>query len=106
MKPKIENELERLEKQGTIELIQYSQWATSAVPIMKPDGSVRLCGDYKVTINKVSRVDSYPIPKRYEAFFESWLRSFEIEMTVYTTCSGMSGISYLRNWYLSSRRQS
>ena len=63
MKPKIEKELDRLEKQGTIEAVQYSEWATPVVPIMKPDGSVRLCGDYKVTVNKVSRLDSYPLPK-------------------------------------------
>ncbi len=25
--------------------------------------SVRLCGDYKVTVNKVSRLDTYPVPK-------------------------------------------
>ena len=32
-------------------------------PIMKTDGSVQLCGDYKVTVNKVSRLDAYPFPK-------------------------------------------
>ncbi|CAB4025111.1 Hypothetical predicted protein [Paramuricea clavata] len=37
MKPKIEKELERLERQGTIETVQYSDWATPVVPIMKPD---------------------------------------------------------------------
>ena len=63
MKPKIEKELERLERQGTIEPVQYSEWATPVVPVMKSDGSVRLCGDYKVTVNKVSRLDGYPIPK-------------------------------------------
>jgi predicted aspartyl protease len=63
IKPKIEKELERLERQGTIEPVQYSEWATPVVPIMKPDGSVRLCGDYKVTVNKVSRLDTYPVPK-------------------------------------------
>ena len=63
IKPKIEKELERLERQGTIEPVQYSEWATPVVPIMKPDGSVRLCGDYKVTVNKVSHLDAYPLPK-------------------------------------------
>ncbi|CAB4030147.1 uncharacterized protein K02A2.6-like, partial [Paramuricea clavata] len=63
MKPKIEKELERLERQETIETVQYSDWATPVVPIMKLDGSVRLCGDYKRTVNKVSRLDAYPLPK-------------------------------------------
>ena len=43
--------------------MHYSEWATSVVPIIKPDGSVRLCGDYKVTVNKVSRLDAHPLPK-------------------------------------------
>ena len=63
IKPKIEKELERLERQRTFEPVQYSEWATPVVPIMKPDGSVRLCGDYEVTVNKVSRLDAYPLPK-------------------------------------------
>ena len=30
---------------------------------MKQDGRVRVCGDYKLTVNKVSKLDAYPIPK-------------------------------------------
>ena len=30
--------------------------------MLKPDGSVRICGDYKVMVNKVLQLDNYPIP--------------------------------------------
>ena len=30
---------------------------------MKTDGTARVCGDYKLTVNKVSKLDAYPIPK-------------------------------------------
>ena len=30
---------------------------------MKPDGKVRICGDYKVTINRAAKVERYPIPR-------------------------------------------
>ena len=30
---------------------------------MKSDGTVRVCGDYKLTVNKVSKLDGYPINK-------------------------------------------
>ena len=63
LREKIEQYLERLERAGTIEPVQYSQWATSIVPVMKSDGTVRVCGDYKLTVNKVSKLDGYPIPK-------------------------------------------
>ncbi|KAL9982685.1 hypothetical protein ACROYT_G004758 [Oculina patagonica] len=63
LREKIEQDLERLEKAGTIEPVQYSEWATPIVSVIKSDGTVRVCGDYKLTVNKVSKLDGYPIPK-------------------------------------------
>lgn len=51
LKPKIEAELERLEKQGTIEPVRFSEWAAPIVPVVKSDKSIRICGDYKLTAN-------------------------------------------------------
>ena len=58
----IEAELERLESDNIVEPIKFSEWAAPIVPVLKPDGSVRICRDYKVTVNKVSQLDNYPIP--------------------------------------------
>ena len=63
MKGKIKKELKRLQEEGTIESVQFSEWAAPIVPIMKPDNSFRICGDYKTTVNQVSQLDNYPIPK-------------------------------------------
>ena len=63
MAGKIEAELKRLQDEGTIEPVQFSEWAAPIVPILKPDDSIRICGDYKTTDNQVSKLDSYPIPK-------------------------------------------
>ena len=39
------------------------------VPILKPDRkSLRLYGDFKVTVNKASKLDSYPILKVEDLF--------------------------------------
>ena len=35
---------------------------------MKSDGGVRICGDYKVTINKAARLDKYPFLRIDELF--------------------------------------
>ena len=63
LREKIELDLERLKRAGRIEPVQYSEWATHIVPILKSDGTVRVYGDYKHTFNKVSKLDAHPIPK-------------------------------------------
>ncbi|XP_019859677.1 PREDICTED: uncharacterized protein K02A2.6-like [Amphimedon queenslandica] len=68
LKEKVEKELERLQQEGVIIPVTFSDWATPIVPIVKPDGSVRLCGDYKVTVNAVAKLETYPLPKIEELF--------------------------------------
>ena len=57
-----ETELDRLQAQGIIEPVQFSEKAAPIVPVIKSDGSVRICGDYKVTVNRVAKLDKYPLP--------------------------------------------
>jgi hypothetical protein len=47
----LEQELERLQREGIISPVEFSDWASPIVTVAKPDGSVRICGDYKATIN-------------------------------------------------------
>lgn len=63
LKGKIEQELERLEHAGVIEPVQFADWAAPIVPVVKTDGTIRICGDYKVTINRAAKVDTYPLPR-------------------------------------------
>ena len=38
------------------------------VPILKSDMSIRICGDYKLTDNNASYLDSYPIGRVQDIF--------------------------------------
>ena len=58
----VKEELERNVQAGIIEHIDTSIWAAPIVPVMKPNGKIRICGDYKVTINPQMLVDQHPIP--------------------------------------------
>ena len=51
-----------------IERVKYSDWATPIVPVPKPDGTVRVCSDFKITVNPVLHVDQHPIPKAEDLF--------------------------------------
>ena len=61
LKGAIERELDRLEETGVLEKVTHSDWAAPIVAVPKSDGTIRLCGDYKVTVNPVLDVDQYPL---------------------------------------------
>ena len=63
LRQKVEAELDRLEKQGVIKPVQFSEWAAPIVPVIKRDGTVRICGDYKLTVNKAAKLEVYPLPR-------------------------------------------
>ena len=63
IREKVEQEIDRQVEEGILEPVKFSEWATPVVPIIKKDGSVRLCGDYKVTVNQATETDTYPLPR-------------------------------------------
>ena len=60
--------MDRLNQDGVLEKVPYSDWAAPVVAVPKTDGGIRLCGDYKVTVNPVLDVDQYPLPKPDDIF--------------------------------------
>ena len=64
----VEKELERLQMQGIIEPVKFSDWAAPIVPVLKKDGGIRICGDYKLTVNRAAKIDTYPIPRIDDLF--------------------------------------
>ena len=63
MKPKVEVEMKRLEKEGIPHKVKFGDWATPIVPVAKSNGTVRICGDYKTTVNPQLQTEEYPLPR-------------------------------------------
>ncbi|XP_064468632.1 uncharacterized protein K02A2.6-like [Ornithodoros turicata] len=57
MRDKVSAELDRLCEAGVLTPVTHSEWATPIVPVMKKDGTVRICSDFKVTLNEVCDVE-------------------------------------------------
>ena len=62
MKPKVEVELKRLEKEGILRKVKFSDWATPIVPVAKSNGAVRICGDPQL------QTEEYPLPRIDDIF--------------------------------------
>ena len=68
LKDRIEQELDSLESANIITKVNFSNWAAPIVVVPKKDGKLRLCGDYKVTLNPSLEIDKYPLPKPDDLF--------------------------------------
>ncbi|CAH8448460.1 unnamed protein product [Schistosoma curassoni] len=66
--PVVEQELERLQKLGVIEPVNFSEWAAPIVVVKKTNGSVRLCADYSTGLNEALETHQYPLPLPEDLF--------------------------------------
>ncbi|KAL5249516.1 hypothetical protein ACHWQZ_G018395 [Mnemiopsis leidyi] len=67
IKDKLEVEYKRLTDQGVLVDVKESLWGTPVVPVPKGE-TVRVCGDYTRTLNKVMDLKQYPLPTIEECF--------------------------------------
>ncbi|XP_061724707.1 uncharacterized protein K02A2.6-like [Cydia pomonella] len=63
LRERVDAELDAMLRDGVIEAVDCSDWASPLVPVNKADGSLRICADYKSTLNPVLLIDRYPLPK-------------------------------------------
>ena len=68
LRPKIEKEIDRLVELGHLKRVDVSKWATPVVPVLKGIDGIRICGDFKLTLNQYLLVDKYPLHTIVEIF--------------------------------------
>ena len=68
IKEDVGKQLDQLEADGVLTRVDYSEWATPLVVVPKPNGKIRLCGDFKVTLNPVMDIKQYPLSKPQDLF--------------------------------------
>ena len=65
----VEKELERLVEVDVLEPVRFAEWAAPIVPVLKTDKkSIRICGDFKATVNQAAKLEHYPISKVEDLF--------------------------------------
>lgn len=70
LRNKVEEELSGLEKQNILSRINYSDWASPIVSVKRNNGGIRICADFKATVNRFVDIQHYPLP-RVEDIFQS-----------------------------------
>ena len=68
IKAKLEETLKAEVEEGELIPVEKSEWAAPIVVVHKRDGGLRVCGDFKVTINPVICPQVYPLPTPDELF--------------------------------------
>lgn len=91
MKEARETDLDQLEELGIIKKVTFS----NGKPLPKSDGSVQLCGDYKLTINPVLQVEQYPMPIADDLFANFWGESVQQARPVAGIPTGSVGSQFL-----------
>lgn len=68
MKDRVQKAIDELIATNRIRRVDTSRWGTPIVPVIKPDGSIRITADYRITLNPVISEVKHPLPLVTELF--------------------------------------
>lgn len=64
----VEKQIEEMVSVGILMPTHYSEWASPVVVVPKKNKSIRICVDFKATVNRYLEKDHYPLPRIDEIF--------------------------------------
>ena len=63
IRDRVNDELCRLERGESWRKLILQIGHVQVAPIVKTNGKIRICGDYRATVNTATKTDQYPIPR-------------------------------------------
>lgn len=66
MQALVAQELQSFERNETLSAVQTSEWAAPIVPVLKKDGTIRICNDFELAVNRVATKEVYLVHRLEE----------------------------------------
>ena len=66
--PEVEEDLKKFRREGIIAPVQFSEWIAPIMPLIRQSGASCVCEDYKLKVNQVYHVKTYPLPHVEDLF--------------------------------------
>ena len=87
---KMQEELDRLCTKGVVSPVKTSKLAILIVPMVKKDGAIRICGDFKSTVNQTLIAEPCLLPRFDEEIFsnlpeEKYFTKLNMSVHIYTS---------------------
>ncbi|CAG9827401.1 unnamed protein product [Diabrotica balteata] len=68
LREQVSKELSQMEKSGILVRTTQAEIASPIVIVKKSNGGIRICGDFKKTLNPILKQDHYPLPNLQDIF--------------------------------------
>lgn len=77
LRKKMRQEIIRLIKENILTPVDYSEWGIPIIPVMKPNGTVRIFKDFKTSLDPALEADRYPLPQ-----IDYWFAKLQGDVTL------------------------